>query len=215
MPALRDLQGQTFDRLTVVERGPNGCHGHAQWWCDCICGTRVLLRGSSLYSRNTQSCRCLHQEIMHKRNTTHGMSHLPEYDIWNAMCRRCRDPKNPGYVNYGGRGITVCDAWYNSLLMFYADMGPRPPGDYTLERKNNSLGYDKTNCAWTTRQQQARNTRSNRLLTYQGMTQCVTAWAEDMHVGPDRIFSRLRRRWSVEKALTAPISTKNQYTTTI
>lgn len=49
-------------RLTVIERGPNGPHGHARWWCKCTCGKRVLVAGSQLRSGKTKSCGCLRDE---------------------------------------------------------------------------------------------------------------------------------------------------------
>lgn len=204
-----DLLGHPpFTRLTVVARGPNGPHGHAQWWCDCTCGARILLPGISLTSGRTQSCGCLHKEIMEKRNTTHGMAHRPEYGAWKAMTRRCSHSEDAGYANYGGRGITVCDAWQESFPTFYAEMGPRPGPGYTLERKNNDGPYEETNCVWATQLQQGRNRRTNRLLTYNGMTQCVTAWADELHIHPGTIRSRLRSGWSDERTLTTPVESK-------
>jgi hypothetical protein len=41
-------------------------------------------------------------------------------------------------------------------------MGPRPQG-LTLERKNNYLGYEPSNCVWATRAEQAHNTTANKL----------------------------------------------------
>ena len=50
---------------------------------------------------------------------------------------------------------------------FCEEMGPRPSSRHTLERENNDAGYCPENCVWATRTQQARNKRTNRLVTYQ------------------------------------------------
>lgn len=57
-----DLFGQTFGRLTVLERGPSRENSAAQWYCRCACGTTKLLRASSLRNGTTRSCGCLHRE---------------------------------------------------------------------------------------------------------------------------------------------------------
>lgn len=80
------------------------------------------------------------------------------HKIWLAMRSRCSKPTDPDFANYGGRGITVCPEWYNSLEIFLNDMGPRPIG-WRLERKNNDLGYSPANCCWATPTQQTHNQR--------------------------------------------------------
>ena len=60
--AIKLQKGDLFGRLTVLERGPSGAHGHVQWLCACECGKEVLVMGSQLTSGKTKSCRCLRDE---------------------------------------------------------------------------------------------------------------------------------------------------------
>jgi hypothetical protein len=80
------------------------------------------------------------------------------YDTWYNMKRRCTDPSHERYCDYGGRGIGV-DTHWEKYENFYADMGEKPPF-YTLERKDNSLGYSKENCCWANTTDQALNKRT-------------------------------------------------------
>ena len=135
---------------------------------------------------------------------THGRSGTPEYVAWKRMIGRCYDKNRPVYPRYGGRGILVCDRWRHSFPAFYADMGPKPSSEYTLERINNSLGYSPENCKWATRTEQNRNKRTNVLLTYDGRTCCIAEWSEITGLPYNVIYLRIRNGWSVDDVLTRP-----------
>lgn len=89
-------------------------------------------------------------------NRSHNRSKSPEYKAWCHMKARCLDPNNKDYEHYTSRGITICPEWIDSFETFFANMGPRP-AKYTLERRNNRLGYTPENCYWGTRKVQAIN----------------------------------------------------------
>lgn len=83
------------------------------------------------------------------------------YASWRAMRRRCENSDQAGWDNYGGRGITVCEAWLD-FAVFLADLGERPSRRHSLERRNNELGYEPGNCYWATGSEQARNRKPPR-----------------------------------------------------
>lgn len=144
--------------------------------------------------------------IAHGGTFAHGADGRPttEYRIWGNMRNRCRNPRNPAYPDYGGRGITVCERW-NSFENFLADMGKRPEG-LTLERVDNERGYSPENCVWATPAAQAANRRNAVWLTWNGETLKLKEWAE--RTGLTVAAIRCRRRllgWSVEKALSTPL----------
>src|SRR5580698_8983430 len=99
------------------------------------------------------------RNVMH---ITHGATRRgekwSEYTIWAMMWQRCINHKHVGFPNYGGRGITVDPAW-EKFEQFFADMGPRPSMQHTLDRIDNNLGYSKSNCKWATGKQQQTNRR--------------------------------------------------------
>lgn len=134
----------------------------------------------------------------------HGMCGTPEYNSWAAIVSRCTNPRSESYGNYGGRGITVCDDWRNSFSAFYADVGPRPSKDHSLDRIDPDGNYDPSNCRWSDRHDQSRNKRNNRWITHNGETRTISDWADLIGIRRSALRSRLKRH-SVEVALSAPV----------
>jgi hypothetical protein len=159
MPRI-DLTGKRFGRWTVV-----AYMGDGKWSCvcDCDCDARVVVRGHDLRTGHSRSCGCLKRELISARLTKHGLSRTPEYNSWQAMMARCFDPRNPSYEYYGGRGIRPCEEWC-SILGFFADTAPRPPG-CSLDRKDVNRNYGPDNWCWATAKQQANNRRPRRART--------------------------------------------------
>lgn len=194
-----DLTGQKFNRLRVIELSGKNKQSRYKWLCKCDCGNEVIVNGTHLSSKHTQSCGCFQKERASKTSIRHNMRFTSEYNIWCKMKERCYSKNSTGYKYWGGRGIKVCEEWENSFINFYKDMGDRPK-EMSIDRIDNNKGYSKENCRWATRRQQARNTRRNRMLTYMGETKCLAEWAEKLNLKPATIFMRLRRGWNIEKA---------------
>ena len=131
-------------------------------------------------------------------NFIHGMYRTPSHGSWRAMMRRCYgDATNGKY--YKGAGIEVAPEWHN-FLAFYADMGDRPEG-MSIDRIDRAGNYCKANCWWATTREQGRNKSNNHLLSYRGTTQCLSAWAEQLGVGTDAIYRRIKKGWPIESVL--------------
>jgi hypothetical protein len=135
----------------------------------------------------------------------HGMNRTPEYGVWCAMKRRCLALDHESFAQYGGRGITVCDTWLKSFEAFFTDMGPRPGHTYTIERRDNNAGYSPENCYWATHKEQARNKRTNHLITLHGETKTLTGWCAIADIDCGTVHSRLIKGLSPEEALTRPV----------
>lgn len=209
---VNDLRGQTFGLLTVLEyAGRIGKCRHAYWKVQCSCPLKTIknIVGTTLTNGDSRSRGCLVVEVG-RRNKTHGMTGTPEYEALNHAIQRCHNPKCRAYKNYGARGITVCIDWRESRDKFFEDMGPRTSPDHTLERLDNELGYCKTNCAWRTHQEQQSNRRSNRNITFRGETLTITEWARRIGASDNVISLRLKYGWSIEKALTTPVSPRKK-----
>lgn len=141
----------------------------------------------------------------------HGLSYTPEHRVWSHIINRCTNRRSPYYARYGGRGIKVCERW-EWFPNFYKDMGPRPGPGYSIERINNDGDYKPSNCKWATKQEQARNRRSNRHITFAGRTQLLVEWAEETGISEETIYARINQLgWTVEKALTTPVRMTHRY----
>lgn len=118
------------------------------------------------------------------------------------MRQRCENPNDRAYSWYGARGITVCKQW-KLFRNFYADMGDTYESGLWLDRINNDEGYCKENCRWVTPLVQANNTRKTRLITFEGETLSVSAWARKLNIKRKTLSQRLNAyNFSIEKALT-------------
>lgn len=189
--------GDTIGSWRLIYRGRP--RGRTRWVAICQCLT--IREGDLYWFKNgaLQSCGCLKRDGLPV-----GYSQRPEYNVWASMKKRCHSPTHKSYSHYGGQNRLVCDRWRKSFAAFYQDMGPRPSAQHSLERRNNLEGYNPENCYWATITQQMRNTSTNHLITYQGETLPVVAWAERLAVPPARLYSRLRSGWSDEQTITMP-----------
>jgi len=166
-------------------------------FCDCLCGTRKLIRIDSLNNGESKSCGCLHREAV----TKHGMKKTKIYHVWAIMLDRCNNPHSIKYPNYGGRGIKVCDRWLK-FENFFTDMGDKPSEEYSLDRINNDGDYTKDNCRWATNKEQSRNKRNNIKCEINGEIKLLIEWCEIYKANYYTVYEVINyKNWKVIDAL--------------
>lgn len=121
------------------------------------------------------------------------------------MRARCHNPKSNDYALYGARGIAVCERWRDSFENFLADMGHKPTARHSIDRINNDGNYEPSNCRWATATEQSRNRRCVRSIVIDGVSMCVSAWAEVASVRACTIRSRLNAGWTPKDAVFTPV----------
>lgn len=206
MPKNKQLElGNIFGRLTVLSlhhikkyTNPSGINKNIEYYlCKCECGGKIITSKDHLKRGSTKSCGCLSKEV----HTKHNIRHTRIYGIWCHIKDRCLNKKYPSYNNYGGRGIKICDEWKESPVCFYnwaINNGYR--NNLSIERIDNNGNYEPNNCRWATKQEQNKNQRRTRFITYKGKKQCLTDWANEFGINKQTLRYRLNRGWKIEKA---------------
>lgn len=191
---MRDLLGQKFGKLTVIDyvesiRTNTGVLRHL-WKCQCECGNEKITQDNLLITGKVTSCGCGKPERMIKMHTKHGGAKRKNeerlYSIWRSMKRRCA---NKNDMNYGGRGISVCDEWqdYQTFKEWAYNNGyddKADKGQCTIDRINNDGNYEPSNCRWVDMVAQANNTRKSRYVDFQGRTMTIAEFSRVMNIKP-------------------------------
>lgn len=165
--------------------------------CKCKCGNTKIVSKNGYNSGKTRSCGCLIREFNSKRGQYYDGS------CWNAsekfgvdksvisnlrikyrsMKSRCYDPKDRNYKNYGGRGICICDEWLKdkeAFIKWALDNGYEK--GKSIDRIDVDGNYEPSNCRWATISEQARNTRRNVYIKYNGEMYIVTDLAKKLGI---------------------------------
>lgn len=201
----KDLEGKSFGRLIVTSYAGR-LKNRTYWNAICDCGNERKFAAGNLSNGSTKSCGCLQRELTASRSSTHGESRKTrEYKIWGGMIQRCDNSNSKAFRHYGGRGISVCRRW-KKYENFLADMSRSPSPEHSLDRINNNGNYEPENCRWATWNEQARNRKTNKLLEYNGKSQCLAAWAEELGINYGTLNGRLKRGMTVERAFTQPVA---------
>jgi hypothetical protein len=206
-----DLLGKRFGQLTVIapaEPAFRGQRTRPRWLARCDCGTEIVRFSLDLRRGDVRSCGCQKGQWIREARTTHGVrargGTTPEYDAWQAMHARCSTEREHLMPRYAGRGIRVCERWSGptGFPYFFSDMGRKPSPSHSLDRfPDNDGDYEPGNCRWATRAEQASNTSSTRVITFNGVTMTMTQWAAHVGVTPSTMVYRLKN-WTIRQALT-------------
>lgn len=203
----RDLTDEQFGCWTVLAPSTKtDKKGRRYWHIRCRdCGRESHRRYDGLLAGTEISCRCKRTApIKHGHSRREGQS--KEFMAWMGMKARCEGSYLPCFPNYGGRGITVYEPWLTRFDLFLAEVGPAPSPEHSIDRIDVNRGYEPGNIRWATQKEQCRNKTNNRLLTCEslGLTMTVAEWSERQGFTRSVIPTRLKKGWSVERALTEP-----------
>lgn len=205
----KNIIGREYGMLKVLSFDHKDCWRQLYYRCLCKCGNITIVRTKSLTSGNTKSCGCL----IKSREKTYRQKNKRLYKIWIGMRNRCNNPNNPCYNRYGGRGISVCYEWDADFEEFCKwSLSHGYNAFLSLDRKDNNLGYNPSNCRWATAQEQADNKRSNILITINGTTMDLQQWCNHYSINRSTVNTRVNIcGWSYIDAITTPVRAHKQY----
>lgn len=187
-----NLVGKRFGMLTVTSKAESG-NGKVIWNCKCDCGNDIQASTGLLNFGSVISCGCAKRKRIIEKNTTHGLSNTRLYEIWSGMKKRCYNKNSKRYMDYGGRGIIMCDEWCDDFQAFYDwSMENGYKEKLTIERKDVNGNYCPENCTWIPFGKQARNQRKTVYYTLFGIEKPLVEWCEYAETKSSRAYQRYK-----------------------
>lgn len=121
------------------------------------------------------------------------------------MKRRCYNPEEKFYKDYGGRGIKVCDEWmdkkegHGNFQKWAVENGWEE--GRSIDRIDVNGNYEPSNCRWATPEEQANNRRNNNYITINGVTKTTSEWARQIGISQNAFTGRINSGWTGEELL--------------
>lgn len=193
-----DYTGQRLGKLLLLEYV-----GKNKWKCLCDCGYSFEINSQSLRKQNQRRCKY----CFYKDKTVHGGSGTPEYQAWKHIKERCYDENDIMFLNYGGRGIEMCQRWVcdNGFINFLNDVGKRPSKNHSIDRINVNGNYEPENCRWATRVEQNNNKTNTIYIEHNGERNNLSGWSKKTNISTNVLRDRYHRKWDYSKILTTPL----------
>lgn len=213
MAKLKNLIGQKFSRLLVVERAENNKFNQVQWLCKCDCGNTKIAKAQSLVSGECKSCGCLkkEQDFINIIKVKHRKCNTRLYNIWRDMKWRCNSPKSKRHKFYYDKGIKVCQEWQEDFMNFYDwAMANGYKDNLTLDRINNNGNYEPKNCRWATITEQNNNQSNNIRIKYNESEYTLSELSKIYNIKRATLYDRIKRGWTIDEALNRKVAKRNR-----
>lgn len=181
-------------------------NSHVYFMCECECGTKKYVQATSIGRKDgSLSCGCLRVEVSSIKTTDKPLMHYRVYHIYKNMLNRCYNTKANNFNRYGKKGIKVTKEWRHDFWVFekwalengYSD-------ELTLDRIDNSKGYEPANCRWISYEEQSYNKTNNVYIEYNGQRKNFLEWSLETGLPMTTLRNRYYKGLSPKDILTKP-----------
>lgn len=143
-----------INKWTLLEK----IKGSRKWLAKCECGNVCEVYKSNITQGKSKQCvKC--QAKQYSQTTklrTHGLSkkHYKLYNVWSGIKRRCYNPRQKSFKDYGAKGIRMCDEWINDFKTFCEwSLNKGYKEGLEIDRINSKGNYEPFNCRFITKQE--------------------------------------------------------------
>lgn len=163
-PIVRPKVGDKIGSRTILEYVESNTH-HTKVKVKCNCGQVDIIQLSPLILGKADMCSKCARKLKNSRYKG-GISKYSWYGVYKSMLRRCYNPKDKKYKDYGERGIRVCDEWLDDPWEFgkWAEANGYIKGLH-IDRKDNDGNYEPSNCWWVPNSINVNNRRNTIFVT--------------------------------------------------
>lgn len=170
----------------------------------CKCGVEKEVNKYTLFDGLSKGCEnCYHESHAGILSSQHRA-----YGIWEIMKQRCYNPNNKAYRYYGERGIKMSERW-RYFENFWSDMGATYYDGATIDRINENGDYERKNCRWIDRDENARKTRRTKFYEHDGRRLTIPQWAKEIGVSTACLYSRIQKGMTIKEALEYKFRTRS------
>lgn len=188
----KDLVGYENEDIIVVSFSHKR-KGSTYWNCSCKHCGKISAKESANIKNGLATCKCIHNKRIGESKRKMGRD-TEIYSKWCGMKTRCYNNRERCFVDYGGRGITVCDEWLNDFESFY-DWSIQNGWEkgYSIERKDVDGNYCPENCCWIPLREQAINKRNTIYVELNGEVKRLKEWCEIYGLNYKTVYNRINQ----------------------
>lgn len=182
--------GEKHGRLTCLCKDDIRKKNYYIFKCDC--GNIKSIAAYSVKKGYIVSCGCFSRE--HPHHLTHGISHTRLDKCYKSMISRCYRETDDAYIDYGARGIAVCEEWRSDRTKFFAWALENGYEEHlTLDRIDVNGNYEPDNCRWATHREQCNNKRNNVIIEYENKRYTIAEYSRLKGISYDKAYRMVRK----------------------
>lgn len=115
-------------------------------------------------------------------------------NIFRGMKERCYNANNKSYVNYGRKGIKICDEWLENPMLF--EDWSRKNGyedGFSIDRIDCNKDYCPENCRWVSFEDNSKYKSTTSLINVDGEIHTGRDWARELGIGVNTVNKYIQK----------------------